>query len=279
MRCVLLIVCFLMSFVSAAFEVGQPFLRINIEKNNFETAFRSYKRNADGKIVRLLGTTHIAEANFYARINNEIEGKTVLYELQGQTIQENRQQKAIVERYGAKYYKATLMLDNAYWIAKKYNLSQQILEVNYDLAQTLIHADQVKPVAIPSKEDLDAYFLQQYMNIFEKGDKRETEPTKMISAIFKKHQEDITTLQRLAVLVLQSEQSLEHQKINILPRNQIVKNRLLETISTHAEVIVYYGATHHGDLEAFLLSLGFVPIQNGEEWVQLFAFPLLTIGL
>jgi hypothetical protein len=56
----------------------------------------------------------------------------------------------------------------------------------------------------------------------------------------------------------------------IIERNQIVFERIQEVLKQTGEsegIIVSYGAGHMPMIEEFLLSIGFSPKKEGEEWL------------
>jgi hypothetical protein len=296
---------FLLSFQCLGADISNNFHRINPKNNTFQVLFKEYSK--DEITIKLLPMAHFAEKSFYDRIEKEFTGKTVIYELSGGDWASQKQifsvlakGRHLADSLGPAYktaFEFCQNLANPYFhCAKKYGVTTQY-DLNYDSAKLLILADTVNQEKLNSP-------TTEMKELFENSEKFKNEyfilPAKdLVSKGKIKHaDEEHDLVQNLADYL----QNLFFIKVNSLPlkieefitqgfendklmlteqnsfyitmvvaRNEIVFNKIKETVESGGspkEIIIPYGAGHMPMIEKFLLSIGFQPKPDGEEWVK-----------
>lgn len=294
----------LFSFYCFSADVEKSFHRINSSSGTFEVLFKDYSRDAVS--IKLIPMAHFAEESFYSKVNKEITGKTVIYELAGGdyksqkiAIDQKERMKNLATQLGPSFalvFDYThKIVDKFYAFAHKYKAVTQIDSVDYDLAHVLSHADIISP-------EIDSNFREtekMLANPEEFKNLQFIEPAKTLvtrRAIQPSNNEDelikgmshylktrldikIANLPPIDIFI---KQLLEQDKVMlaskesfyqefVAKRNQLVFDRTNEVLSQSnvpTEIVISYGAGHMPMIEEFLLSIGFSPKKDGEEWVK-----------
>lgn len=153
----LFICVFILSLQSLGFETGQYFTRIDEEGAASQCAYRSYIKedeNHPGNFitVQLIGMQHIAVPSFYDAVQGMIKGKVVLYELNGVTLQQSKENAAKWQNLPSPHkerFQRYFRSETADCFGR---VSQNRL--SYDQCRELIHADDPKNPFAQSEDGL-----------------------------------------------------------------------------------------------------------------------------
>jgi hypothetical protein len=257
---------------------GSPFIRIFDEAGTpvLQGAIRTYQKNQN--TIKLIAMQHFGEQEFYDKVNEVMENKTVIYELAGNTYEVQKRLKSAIESLGEEYANRYKMMNTitkpyAQW-AMAYGLAEQEDALDYSKVFRLLHADVVEDTFVALMDDKAAF--KNYIDNLIKDVVR--------PEIFKAHKNEDEALKEELNMNLAQGGSLldatkrdlaqsveEKDKIaSIFARNEFIKKRLKELWSEKdppKEVVIVYGYDHLPDIEKYLIEHGYILVK--EEWIKI----------
>lgn len=249
------------------------FIRVDRDEKNvrLQTGITSYEK--DGVTVDLIGAIHIADANYYTRLNKEFTNyESLLFEMVGgDTMKDGKADQA---KKDAKDPMMAMLGDVYGMVGKLLKLQGQKDGIDY-AAKNFIHADlsmeDFEKLQKEKGESLLGFAMQNAQNA--KPGAKQPNMQKLLTAVLSGNSNGIK-LELVDTLGGATDQmaGMMGQSVIIGDRNKACLKVLAAQVKAGKKKLgIFYGAAHFPDMEKDMLKMGYK--KTGHRWLTAWDIP------